>query len=264
VWLGLLVLESIRFFYLRRRRGHEVKTLRYTLRQFLDLTRGGLIVSCQSREGEPAHGMLDMLGMAVAVHAGGAKALRLEGSSDIKRASKLVNLPIIGLVKKEIPGCEVYITPTIELALEVEKAGADIAAVDASASPRPGFKSGAEFIKELKKQLRIPVLADVSTFEEGLMAADSGADIVATTLSGYTRKTRPRKTPDFALLKRLASSIVKPVILEGHVQRGAQAARAIAFGAHAVVVGGAITRPHLIAKNFADALEIAAREAFGR
>jgi N-acylglucosamine-6-phosphate 2-epimerase len=102
------------------------------------------------------------------------------------------------------------------------------------------------------------VLADISTVEEGLLAAEAGAELVATTLSGYTSYSPAQDEPDFALIQQLAPVLQGrgvPLIAEGRIHTPQQAARALAGGAFAVVVGTAITRPQEITKRFVSALK---------
>jgi N-acylglucosamine-6-phosphate 2-epimerase len=98
------------------------------------------------------------------------------------------------------------------------------------------------------------VIADISTFAEGLAAAQAGASAVLTTLSGYTDYTPQREEPDFDLLQRLVNALDLPVIAEGRYNTPALAARALSLGAWAVTVGSAITRPRAITEQFIRAM----------
>ncbi|MFC9343917.1 N-acetylmannosamine-6-phosphate 2-epimerase [Streptomyces sp. NPDC057020] len=212
---------------------------------------GALIVSCQALPGEPLHGADVMARMARAAEAGGAAAVRVNGPEDIAAVRRAVSVPVIGLWKDGDQG--VYITPTLRHARETAEAGADLVALDATARPRRDGLPLAETIASLHR-LGIGVLADVSTYEEGLAAAEAGADAVATTLSGYTPHSRQDPGPDFALVASLAGVLPVPLIAEGRIGTPEDAARALELGAHAVVVGGAITRPTAITARFAAAL----------
>lgn len=215
--------------------------------------KGGLIVSCQAAEDTPLHGPAFMAAMAKAAELGGAVGIRANGPDDIRAIRQAVNLPIIGIYKIRMPGYEPYITPTIKAAKEVAAAGADIIAMDATLRPHPGDLSSAELLV-LIKRLGVPVMADISTFEEGVAAAEAGADIVSTTMSGYTPYSTQSDEPDFELVERLASSLSVPVIAEGRIWTPEQARKAIDLGAYAVVVGTAITRPWIVTERFARAL----------
>lgn len=221
--------------------------------QLISALRGRLIVSCQAPEGTPLHGSVFMAAMARAAQIGGAVGIRANGPDDIRAIRAAVSLPIIGIYKIRDPEFEPYITPTFEAAKEIAEAGADIIALDATLRPHPKNLSAAELIAQIKT-LGLPVMADISTLEEGISAAEAGADIVATTMSGYTTYSRRSDEPDFALIRELVASIKVPVIAEGRIQTPEQARQAIDLGAHAVVVGAAITRPDVITKRYVEAL----------
>lgn len=212
---------------------------------------GSLIVSCQALPGEALHGADIMARMAQAAVAGGAAAVRINGPEDVAAVRRAVPVPLIGLWKDGDEG--VYITPTLGHARRVAEAGADLVALDATGRARPDGLSLRATVEALHR-LGIGVLADVSTHEEGLAAAAAGADAVATTLSGYTPGSAPQAGPDFALVASLAAALDVPLIAEGRIATPAEAAHALALGAHAVVVGGAITRPAAITERFAAAL----------
>jgi N-acylglucosamine-6-phosphate 2-epimerase len=156
-----------------------------------------------------------------------------------------------------LPGYEVRITPTIEYAQQIADAGADIIALDGTARPHPGGFTAAELIAQVQKITGRLVLADVSTLDEGLAAAHAGADMVATTLSGYTSYSPAQVEPDFELIEGLVRELQPkgiPIIAEGRISTPEQAARALASGAYAVVVGAAITRPQWITARFVERL----------
>lgn len=212
--------------------------------------RGQLIVSVQAQPHEPLHGAAHMAVMARAVAEGGAAAIRCESPADIRAIREAVDLPLIGLWKQGETG--VYITPTCEAARAVAEAGADVVAIDATDRPRP--VSLATLIGYIHDALQRPVLADVSTLEEARAAVAAGADAVAPTLSGYTGGPTP-EGPDWALLEAMVAELEVPVLMEGRVWTPDEAASALARGAWAVVVGSAITRPQLITRRFARALD---------
>ena len=215
----------------------------------------GLIVSCQALEDEPLFGANIMAAMARAARMGGAAGIRANTPVDVAAIRAAVDLPLIGLYKEPLPGFEdVYITPTVDHALAVAQAGADIIALDATQRPHPNGMDAAALIRAVQRAAGKPVLADVSTYEEGLEAARAGAEAVSTTLSGYTHYSRRADDPDFDLLRRLAASLAIPVIAEGRIVTPEQARLALEAGAFAVVVGGAITRPQLITRRFAAAV----------
>jgi N-acylglucosamine-6-phosphate 2-epimerase len=220
--------------------------------------RGGLIVSCQAMSDEPLFGAQTMAAMARAAFLGGAVAIRANGAEDIAAIRTAVNLPLIGLIKEDIPGFDVRITPTLEHAARIAQAGADVIAIDATRRSRPGGLSVSEMIHQIHRRLDKPVLADISTFDEGVEAAEEGADLVATTLSGYTSYSPSQPGPDFTLLDQLSAGLKTPrpaLIAEGRIVTPAEAAEALMRGAHAVVVGSAITRPQWITAQFSAALK---------
>ena len=209
----------------------------------------GLIVSCQAPEGTPLHGSAIMAAMARAAEMGGAVGIRADGPSDIRAIKRSVGLPVLGIYKIYCPDCEPYITPTLRSAEEIVEAGADIVALDATLRPRLNGLAAAELIAQVRA-LGVPVMADISTLEEGVAAAESGADIVSTTLSGYTPYSPKLDGPDFDLLEALVKAVDAPVICEGRVWTPGEAREALDLGAHAVVVGTAITRPHVVTERF--------------
>lgn len=217
----------------------------------------GLVVSCQALADEPLYGSHHMVAMARAAKEAGAAGIRAGGEHDIRAIKAEVDLPLIGLVKRQLPGSEVYITPTVEDALAMHAAGADIVAIDGTGRPRPDGRSLQETIAELR-QAGVAVMADIATFQEGVQAAAWGADYVSTTLSGYTRETAGARLPNLELLERLAAALDIPVVAEGGICQPEQAAEALRLGAAFVVVGGAITRPQWIAARYVQAMRGAA------
>jgi N-acylglucosamine-6-phosphate 2-epimerase len=220
------------------------------LPHLLSQLHGGLIVSCQAEANEPMHGSSHMAAMAVAAAQGGAVGIRANTPKDIAAIRLVVTLPIIGIYKLDVPGYAVRVTPTWVSAVQVAQAGADIIAIDGTARPHPDDLKLDERIFRIHEQTSCPVMADISTFDEGLTAEQDGADIVATTLSGYTETTPIHDSPDFELLQRLVSTLKVPVVAEGRIATPEQAFQALALGAFAVVVGSAITRPQWITAKF--------------
>ncbi len=233
-----------------------VKTV--LLPPLLAALRGGLIVSCQALPDEPMFGSDIMARLAIAARAGGAVGIRANTPPDVAAIRAAVpELPLIGLWKVVVSGFEdVYITPRVEDAVAVANAGADIIAVDATNRLHPGNKTAADLIQAVKKTTSKLVMADVSTFEEGVAAENAGADVVSTTLSGYTPYSPRQDEPDLALVAALASRLRVPLVAEGRIATPEQARAALDAGAFAVVVGGAITRPQQIAARFAQALRL--------
>lgn len=224
------------------------------LAQFVAQVRGRLIVSCQALAHEPLHGAEIMARMAVAAQQGGAAAIRANGPDDVRAICAAVSLPVIGLYKEDVPGYPVYITPTLRHALAVAEAGAAVIAIDATdrARPQPGTLAG--FIEAIHAQTGCLVLADISTLEEGIAAEAAGADMVSTTMSGYTEYSPQQREPDVALVAALARQVQIPVLAEGRYRLPDQVAAALDAGALAAVVGGAITRPQEITRWFVEGI----------
>jgi N-acylglucosamine-6-phosphate 2-epimerase len=214
----------------------------------------GLIVSCQAKPGSPLRNAQVMAAMALAAEVGGAVGIRANGAEDVAAIRSLVKLPIIGINKVVLDGFDVFITPTLDSAKQVAVAGADIIALDATLRSRPDGMTAAQMIKLYKEELGLPVMADISTLEEGMAAVEAGADIVATTLSGYTAYSRQQEAPDFLLIAELVARIKTPIIAEGRIASPEDARRALDEGAHAVVVGTAITAIDWVTKRYVAAL----------
>ena len=227
-------------------------------KELIEKLKGKLIVSCQALPGEPLYIENDTMMplMAVAAKRAGAAGIRTNGERDVKEIKKTVDLPIIGLIKKEYEGFSQYITVTMKEIDTLVKVGADIIALDCTMRERGDGKTVNGFIKEIKEKYPdIILMADISTFEEGVNAEKAGVDMVGTTLSGYTPYSEKTDGPDFKLVEKLSKELVIPVIAEGKIHEPQQAKKMIELGAHAVVVGGAITRPLEIAQRFVKAVE---------
>jgi N-acylglucosamine-6-phosphate 2-epimerase len=232
-------------------------------KELVERLQGVLVVSCQAAEGEPLCHPSHILALSLSAITGGAGGLRLEGGQNIEVVRPFTRLPIIGLSKNdEIPESErlnnVYITGTFEEAEELAEAGADIIALDATPRKRPNNVKLETLIERIHKDLNKPVLADISTYEEGLEAAKMGADFISTTLFGYTAETQqPAESgPALQLLEQLIASIAKPIVLEGRIWNPSEVTRAFEIGAHFAIVGSAITRPQLITERFVKAIPV--------
>ncbi|MEU6076923.1 N-acetylmannosamine-6-phosphate 2-epimerase [Micromonospora sp. NPDC047074] len=211
---------------------------------------GGLVISCQPLPGEPDDPMRDpyvQARVAASVARGGAVAIRANGTADVAAIRAAVDVPVIGLDKQGEDG--VFITPTATHAVDVAVAGAHIVAVDATDRPRPDGRTFADTVRAVRERTDALVLADVATAEEGVAAVRDGADAVATTLSGYTPSSPPGDGPDLPLVARLAALLSVPVIAEGRYRSPEQIDQAFAAGAHAVVLGNAVTSPLWITRR---------------
>ena len=217
-----------------------------------EILKRGLIVSCQAEEGSPFNAPGFIAAFSKAAELGGAVGVRVRDPENVRAVAAATHLPIIGLTKGKFPSGAVLITPTLGDAVKLAASGASIVALDATSRRRPGGLTGTEFIRAVRSAVDCMILADCSTAEEGVAAADEGADFIATTLSGYIDPSQsPPAEPDYALIRALASRTPAPVIAEGRIWSPDQAAQAVACGAYAVCVGTAITRPVDIIRRFA-------------
>lgn len=205
----------------------------------------GLIVSCQALDHEPLHSSYIMSRMAVAAEEGGAIGIRANSVKDIVEIKKETELPIIGIIKINYKDLKPYITPTMKEIDDLVKIGVDIIALDAT------INQDEEFLREIFiKYPNQQFMADISTIEEGLRAGELGFHYVGTTLVGYTEQSKD--LDNFEVLKALIEKCKGKIIAEGNFDTPEKARKALEYGAHAVVVGSAITRPQLITKKFND------------
>jgi N-acylglucosamine-6-phosphate 2-epimerase len=259
---------------------------------------GGLVVSVQAEAGTPLAAPAHMAALAAAAERGGAVAIRAEGADDVAAIGRAVGVPVIGLRKRRVEGSEVYITPELGDALAIAEAGAAAVAIDATDRPRPGGVGPADFVADAVAALAVPVIADVDSEVAGVAAHAAGAAAVATTLAGYTERTDVGASdtgveagasasgiavesgaglpgievepiavpsgPDVALVARLAATLDCPVLAEGRYATPGQVAAAFDAGAHAVVVGTAISDALALTRAFAAATPAGARADGGR
>ena len=218
----------------------------------IDHLTGGLVVSCQAYPGEPMRDPRTMAQIARAAVIGGAAAIRLQGVEDIRAAADL-DVPIIGLWK-DGDGA-VFITPTLHHARAVADAGAHVVAIDGTRRARPDGLTLEQTITRLRETHPfVLIMADCGSLDDAISAENAGADILGTTLSGYTGEREKTDGPDLELLAQLVRHCTKPVIAEGRIHSPADAAAAQLAGAHAVCVGTAITHPSTITSWFVSAL----------
>ena len=220
--------------------------------------KGKLIVSCQALPHEPLHSSFIMGRMALAAKEGGAFGIRANTKEDIAEIKTQVDLPIIGIVKRDYSDSKVYITPTMKEIDELMEVKPEIIALDATSNLRPGNVTIDQFYAEIGKKYPDQLLmADCSTVEEALHADELGFDFIGTTLVGYTEQSKNLKieSNDFEIIKKIVEKSKHHVIAEGNINTPEKAKRVIELGAYSVVVGSIITRPQLITKSFADALK---------
>ena len=217
--------------------------------------KGKLIVSCQALPDEPLHSSFIMGKMAKAAKQGGAKGIRANTSEDIKEIKNEVDLPVIGIVKKDYKDSKVYITPTMDEVDELVSSNVEVIAMDATKDLRPGGIGIDEFFKEVKKKYPNQLfMADCSTVDEAINADKLGFDFIGTTLVGYTDQSKNDKIDenDFEILRNIIKNVNNKVIAEGIINTPEKAKRVLELGAYSVVVGSIITRPQVITKNFTE------------
>lgn len=219
--------------------------------------KGKLIVSCQALPHEPLHSSFIMGRMALAAKEGGAVGIRANTKEDIAEIRKNVDLPIIGIVKRDYDDSAVYITPTMKEIEELMEVRPEIIAMDATGAKRPGGVSLEDFFREVKAKYPEQLfMADCSTVSEALYADELGFDFISPTMVGYTPQSEHLKIEDndFEIIRTLTEKAKHHVIAEGNINTPEKAKRVIELGCFSVVVGSIITRPQLITKAFAEAL----------
>ena len=222
--------------------------------------KGGLIVSCQALEHEPLYtkegGVMPLMAKAAAMS--GAVGIRANTVRDITQIKQVVDLPVIGIIKKDYPGTPMYITVTMKEVDELVACGVDILAVQGTGALRPDGSTSAQFIRAIKaKYPEQLVMADCDNFENAMLCAEAGADFVGTTMRGYTPETTGIDDIDFDFIRKLSAECPAKIIAEGHIHYPEQAVKALEAGAFALVVGGAITRPAEITARFTGAINAA-------
>ena len=229
-----------------------------SINEKIENLKGKLIVSCQALPSEPLHSPFIMGRMALAAKIGGASGIRANTKEDIAEIQTQVDLPIIGIVKRDYEDSEIYITPTMKEIDELMQVKPEIIAMDATISTRPGGKTLDEFFHKVKKKYPEQLfMADCSTIEEALHADELGFDFIGTTMVGYTKQSEGDKIEesDFEILREIVSKVNHKVIAEGNINTPEKARRVLELGAYSVVVGSIITRPQLITKSFVEAIE---------
>lgn len=214
----------------------------------------GLIVSCQAPIDSPLHEPSAIAAIAQVAGNQGAVGVRIDTPEHVKAVRQRCSSPIIGLWKQQLPGYRVYITPQFHHAVAIAQAGADIIAIDATLRNRPNGETVTSLIEQIHVELGKPVMADVDTVEAAIAAEAAGADIVATTLYGYTAQTNHLSPPGFDLLTQMVRRLQIPAICEGGISSPQMARQALNLGAYAVVVGTAITGIDHQVKTYQQAL----------
>lgn len=221
--------------------------------------KGTLCVSAQAYPGEPMRDPSTMAQIAQAAVIGGAASIRAQGLEDVRMITEAVDVPVVGLWKDGKEG--VFITPTLFHAQQVAKTGCAIIALDGTLRERPDGRSFAQTLTELRQWAKntldreLIIMADCDSVDACLMAEAAGADLVGTTLAGYTDARPKTPGPDFALVEEVVAKVSAPIVVEGRIHTPALAREALDLGAHMVCAGTAITHPSSITSWFVDAIK---------
>jgi N-acylglucosamine-6-phosphate 2-epimerase len=219
--------------------------------ELLAAWRGGLIVSCQAASDSPLARHDIIAALALTAERNGAVGVRIDHPVNIRAVRGAVTVPILGIEKILDKDFDVYITPTYESAARVRASGADVIALDGTMRPRPNGETLRGIIARVHEELGCAVMTDIATVDEGLAAAlDAGANIIGTTLSGYTPETLGRTAPDYELIEKLTKRLDVPVLCEGRLRSSEDVRRAFDCGAFAVVVGTAITGVDSLVRDY--------------
>ncbi|MCI8402167.1 MAG: putative N-acetylmannosamine-6-phosphate 2-epimerase [Lachnospiraceae bacterium] len=225
-----------------------------TKQEIVKKIENGLIVSCQMERHAPCYTEDIIEIMAKAALWGGACALRINTPENVRKIRALTDVPIIGLTKIFREDTDVFMTPDMGCVEELIEAGADILAIDGTDRLIDGHPAH-DIITEIREKYPdIPILADVRDEEDAVRSLKLGADFAAPTFYRFKKNAKSTDVPDWEMFARMCRDCkdLGYVLMEGKVWTPDDAVRALHYGALAVVVGSAITRPHLTARRFYD------------
>ncbi len=225
----------------------QVENLRSLLRE------SPIIASVQGSEGSPVEDPATLLRLAQASLQEGVKVLRLQGIENIRTIKQATNAPVVGLIKKSYAGSQVYITPTLEEVDALIELGCEVIALDGTQRARPGGVQLSALIHRIHEAGRL-AMADCDYEDSVRYALKAGADIIGTTLAGYTQETWATPGPDLEFVRdavRIAGDT--PVFAEGRYQEPWHAQAALRIGASGVVIGGVLNDPLKQTKRFLSA-----------
>lgn len=224
--------------------------------EIIDKLKNKLIVSCQAEGNSPFNSPEGVTMFAKAAILGGASAIRSEGIEKTKMIIEQTNVPIIGLVKSKFEDGSVRITGSFKDVEDLISIGTHIIAIDGTFRKRENL-SGPDFIESVKSKFNCLIMADIAKLDEAIACEEAGADLISTTLNGYTTETISDKVkePNYDLVNQLVKRIKTPVVAEGRVNTPEAAKKMIELGAYAVVIGTAITRPHIITSWYVEAIK---------
>lgn len=225
------------------------------MNQIIEHLKNKVIVAIDASPEDPCQELAFKVSIAHAAMSGGAGAIRTGGADLIKAISKAVAIPVIGFIKLQHPDYSIVrVTPSLDDARRIIAAGAQVVAMELTQRARADGTTDREMVEQVRTACSLPILADISTYEEAIAAEEAGADLIATTLVGYTPNSQPNRGFDFDLLERICQSVKVPVIAEGHLTTPEEVQKAMRLGAHCAVVGSMISRPHLITKRFVESV----------
>jgi N-acylglucosamine-6-phosphate 2-epimerase len=216
----------------------------------VEMLAGGLVVSCQVAPGHPLSPPGTIARLARCARDGGAAGVRVNHPRAVRATRQSVDIPVIGLHKTY--NGRPRITISYPHAERLVAAGANVVALEVT--HETGLERALTLIKRVREELSVPVMADISSLDEARRAWDAGADLVATTLSGYTPYSPRSDDPDLELVGNVAARGIR-CAAEGRYRTDVQIREALARGAHAVVVGTAITDPAAITASLVAAME---------